>query len=96
MFKSLKSDVNDNWNKRYRENMLKIRSGNILDVLDVVKSLMLRERGKGLSTSERKMLCNAKQIFISELVLAKVALYDEIEKILEQAVDEEYSISDDE
>jgi len=88
-FKTLKSDVNNNWNKRYRENMIKIRSGNILDVLDVVKSLMLREKEKGLSTSERKMLCNAKQILISELVLAKVALYEEIESKFEQIISEE-------
>lgn len=95
-FKTMKSDFNDNWNKRYRENMLKIRSGNILDVLDVVKSLMLREKEKGLSTSERKMLCNAKQIFISELVLAKVAMYEEIEKRLEQVVDDECSFAKEE
>lgn len=94
-FKNLKSNVNDNWNKRYRENMMKIRSGNILDVLDVVKSLMIREKGKGLSTSERKMLCNAKQILISELVLAKVALYDEIEQILKKAIEEECDFASD-
>ncbi|MCK9478829.1 MAG: CarD family transcriptional regulator [Firmicutes bacterium] len=92
-FKTMKTDINDNWNKRYRENMIKIRSGNILDVLDVVKSLMLREKEKGLSTSERKMLCNAKQILISELVLAKVAVYEEIEKELEQAVDIECDLA---
>lgn len=88
-FKSMKADINDNWNKRYRENMIKIRSGNIFEVLDVVKSLMLREKERGLSTSERKMLSNAKQILISELVLAKVALHDEIEQILDDVIDEE-------
>jgi CarD family transcriptional regulator len=88
-FKHLKTDINDNWNKRYRENLGKIRSGDILEVLDVVKSLMIRDRLKGLSTSERKMLNNAKQIVISELVLAKVALYEEIEKIMEEVVEEE-------
>lgn len=90
-FKSLKADVNENWNKRYRENMYKIRSGNILEVLDVVKSLMLREKAKGLSTSERKMLNSAKQILISELVLAQVALHDEIERQLEEIVEEEFN-----
>ncbi len=90
-FKSHKSDENDNWNKRYRENMTKIKTGDILDVLDVVKSLMIREKIKGLSTSERKMLCNAKQILISELVLAQVALHDELERTLEEIIDEECS-----
>jgi CarD family transcriptional regulator len=88
-FKRLKADTNDNWNKRYRENMVKIRSGNIMEVLGVVKSLMLREKGRGLSTSERKMLNNAKQIFISELVLAQVAVHDEIERTLEAIIEEE-------
>jgi CarD family transcriptional regulator len=93
-FKTLKANKNDNWNKRYRENMIKIRSGNIMDILDVVKSLMLREKEKGLSTSERKMLSNAKQILISELVLAKVAMQDEIERELQQVIDDECSACD--
>jgi CarD family transcriptional regulator len=71
-----------NWNKRYRENMVKIKSGNIYEVADVVRSLMLREREKGLSTGERKMLNSAKQILISELVLAKNMNAVEIEKII--------------
>ena len=60
-----------NWNKRYRENMIKIKSGNIFEVADVVRTLILREKEKGLSTGEKKMLNSAKQILISELVLAK-------------------------
>lgn len=74
VFKSLKIKCDEqttNWNKRYRENMDKIKSGDVFEVADVVKSLVLRERNKGLSTGERKMLNSAKQILISELVLAK-------------------------
>ncbi len=74
VFRSLEIKSNEqsaNWNKRYRENMIKIKSGNVFEVADVVKSLILRERSKGLSTGERKMLNSAKQILISELVLAK-------------------------
>lgn len=79
--------VNANWNKRIRENMVKIKSGNIYEVGAVVKSLMVRDRKKGLSTGERKMLANAKQIFISELVLAKNCTNDEIERELLSIVD---------
>lgn len=61
---------NINWNKRYRENMLKIRSGDVYEVADVYKSLMIRDQEKGLSTGERKMLATARQILLSELVLA--------------------------
>jgi CarD family transcriptional regulator len=74
--------VNSNWNKRYRENMAKIKSGNIFEVADVVRSLMIREREKGLSTGERKMLSSAKQILISELILAKNMDQLEIENII--------------
>lgn len=76
------SNVNSNWNKRYRENMIKIKSGNIYEVADVVKSLMLREKEKGLSTGERKMLNSARQILISELVLAKGINPLEVEGII--------------
>lgn len=79
--------VNVNWNKRFRENMVKIKSGNLYEVASVVKSLMLRDRSKGLSTGERKMLSNAKQILISEIVIAKSASNDEIENILYNIVD---------
>lgn len=78
----ISSNVNSNWNKRYRENMIKIKSGNIYEVADVVKSLMLREKEKGLSTGERKMLNSARQILISELVLAKGINPLEVEGII--------------
>lgn len=63
--------TNANWNRRYRANMDKIKSGNIFKVAEVVRSLTLREKEKGLSTGERKMLESAKQILISELVMVK-------------------------
>lgn len=75
--------LTSNWNKRYRENMVKIKSGNIFKVAEVVKTLMLRERQKGLSTGEKKMLNGARQILISELVLAKGANAFEIESIID-------------
>ncbi|QXM07280.1 CarD family transcriptional regulator [Crassaminicella indica] len=65
------SKMPKNWNRRYRANMDKIRSGDIYEVAMVVRNLTLRDREKGLSTGERKMLANAKQILISEIVLAR-------------------------
>ena len=79
---------NDNWNKRHRDNMQKIKTGDIYQVLNVVKELMYRDKSKGLSTSERKMLNNAKQIMISELVLSDVADKNDIESIMNDTVDE--------
>jgi len=77
---SEKSNIeNSNWNKRYRENMFKLKSGCIFEIANVVRSLMVREKEKGLSTGERKMLNSARQILISELVLAKDTDQIEIE-----------------
>ena len=73
-------DMTYNWNQRYRENMLRIKSGNLLEVAKVVKGLMYRETQKGLSTGERKMLHSAKQILISELVLAQSMPYEAVEE----------------
>jgi len=77
---------NTNWNKRYRENMSKIKSGNIFEVADVVRCLMLRDKLKGLSTGEKKMLNSAKQILISELVLAKNMNPMEIEGMIDKYI----------
>lgn len=72
-------DMTQNWNRRYRENMLRIKSGNLLEVARVIKGLMARDSDKGLSTGERKMLRSAKQILISEIVLSKSLTYSEVE-----------------
>ncbi len=60
----------DNWNQRYRENLEKLRLGEIYGVADVVKSLIRRERERGLSAGERKMFLTAKQVLLAELVAA--------------------------
>ncbi len=75
-----------NWNRRQRENISKIKSGDIYQVLSVVKNLMYRERKKGLSTSERKMLVTSRQIFTSEIVLSGAASMSDVERIMEDTV----------
>ncbi len=88
-FRTSETDVIQNWSKRFRDNMGRIKSGDIFEVSSVVKSLMLRDRQKGLSTGERKMLSNAKQILISEIVVATGITHDEIEQRLANMIDEE-------
>ena len=83
VFPGLDIEDNQNWNKRYRENMTKLKSGDLMQVCGVVKSLLLRDREKGLSTGERKLLTSAKQILISEVMLAKDASYEEVEHMFE-------------
>lgn len=68
------------WNRRYRMNMERMKSGNLFEVARVVKSLILRENDRGLSTGERKMLHAAKQILISELVMSKDSSYEDMEE----------------
>ena len=76
---SLPVEINSNWNRRYRENMMRLKSGDLLEVARVVKGLMRRDEDRGLSTGERKMLHSAKQILISEIVLSQNASYEDVE-----------------
>lgn len=82
----IKVDMTQNWNRRYRENMLRIKSGDLMEVARVVKGLMLRDEDRGLSTGERKMLHSAKQILISELVLSQDASYEDMERRVNTAM----------
>lgn len=79
-------DMTQNWNRRYRENMERLKSGDLLEVARVIKGLMLREGQRGLSNGERKMLHMAKQILISELVLAQSLPYEAVEASVDQAL----------
>jgi len=78
--------MSQNWNKRYRENMDKIKSGNIYEVADVVRNLIFRDKEKGLSTGEKRMLNSAKQILVSEIVLAKGMKQHDVESMLSELV----------
>lgn len=86
ILKGEKTKMSQNWNRRYRANMEKIKSGDIFEVAEVVRNLTIRDEEKGLSTGERKMLDNARQILISELVLAQNATEEEIEQLLEECL----------
>ncbi len=88
-FKEYSTEMDSNWNKRSRENTVKIKSGNIYEVAQVVKSLMFRDKTRGLSTGERKMLNSAKQIMVSELVMAKSVNQSDIENIINEIVNAE-------
>jgi CarD family transcriptional regulator len=73
----------DNWNQRYKDNMEHIKSGNLAEVSLVYRNLMLRERERGLSTAEKKMMTTAKQIILSELMLSQEVDKPEAETILD-------------
>jgi CarD family transcriptional regulator len=76
--------MNDNWNQRYKDNMELIKSGNLADVSLVYRNLMMRERERGLSTAEKKMMTTAKQVILSELMLSQEVDKPEAETILNE------------
>jgi CarD family transcriptional regulator len=87
--KALKGDTEEitgNWNRRYRDNMEKLKSGHLPNVCEVVRNLMRAERKKKLSMGEKKMLSNAKQILMSELILVSERDAGEIEEHISMLV----------
>ncbi len=78
--------MDSNWNRRYRENMDKLKSGDIEQVAEVVRNLVRNDREKKLSTGERKLLNGAKRILISELILAMDIEPQEAEIMVEEAI----------
>lgn len=75
-----------NWSRRYRANLEKMRTGDIRAVAEVVRNLHRRDRQKGLSTGERKMLENARQILLSEIILAQNMQEEQASHILDAAL----------
>ena len=86
------TEMDKNWNKRYRDNMEKIKSGDIYEIADVVRNLSFKQKEKGLSTGEKKMLTNAKQILVSELVLAEQSNQDEIEEMVDNKINTSFML----
>lgn len=87
VLRSQKTKMSSNWNRRYRANLEKIRTGNIYEVAEVVRNLAVRDQEKGLSTGERKMLESARGILLSELVLAKGIEESAVEAELDAALE---------
>ena len=85
------TEMSMNWNKRYRDNMEKMKSGDIYEIADVVRNLSFKQKEKGLSTGEKKMLTNAKQILISELVLAEQIPEEEMEDIVDNKINQSFN-----
>ena len=86
------TEMSMKWNKRYRDNVEKMKSGDIFEVADIVRNLSFKQKDKGLSTTEKKMLLNAKQILVSELVLAESKEKDEIEHLVDAKINTSYEL----
>ena len=88
LLKGDKSKMSQNWNRRFRANMEKLKTGDIYEVAEVVRNLTIRDHQKGLSTGEKKMLNNSRQILISELVLSKDMNEEEVEDLITNVFDD--------
>jgi CarD family transcriptional regulator len=60
-----------NWSRRYKANLEKLASGDVVKVSEVVRDLWRRDQDRGLSAGEKRMLAKARQILVSELALAR-------------------------
>src|SRR6201746_2186686 len=75
-----------NWSRRYKANLEKLHSGDVMKVAEVVRDLWRRERDRGLSAGEKRMLAKARQILVSELALAEHTNEDKAEAILDEVL----------
>ena len=78
--------MSHNWNKRNRDNMEKLKTGDLKEIAEVVRNLLRADHRKKLSTGEKKMLNNAKQLLLSEFVLVKNISVDNADQMIEDAV----------
>ena len=90
----LRDDVSQmpkNWNRRFKHNREKIKTGDVFELAEVVRNLAIRETEKGLSTGEKQMYTRAKKILASELMYALDMEEDEAESHLEELIAEAHA-----
>lgn len=75
-----------NWSRRYKANLEKLASGDVNKVAEVVRDLWRRDRDRGLSAGEKRMLAKARQILVSELALAEEVEEEKAEAILDEVL----------
>lgn len=89
VFKVLKAKecrMPSNWSRRFKTHVEKLRSGDIYQVAEVVRNLARREKEKGLSAGEKRMLSRARQILVSEVTFAADVEESEAEKMLDKVL----------
>jgi CarD family transcriptional regulator len=91
VFEVLRADVQEeptNWSRRYKANVEKLASGDVIKVSEVVRDLSRRDSDRGLSAGEKRMLARARQILVSELALAEEVEEAEAETRLDKILAE--------
>jgi CarD family transcriptional regulator len=82
------SEMPKNWNRRFKHNRDKMKTGDIFELAEVVRNLAQRDQEKGLSTGEKQMFSKAKRILASELMYAKGMEEEEAREFLEEVLEE--------
>ena len=85
------SSMPKNWNRRFKHNRDKIKTGDVYELAEVVRNLGLREADKGLSTGEKQMYTRAKKILASELMYALEMEEDDAESHLDSIIDDAHA-----
>ncbi|HEY4614239.1 MAG TPA: CarD family transcriptional regulator [Citricoccus sp.] len=75
-----------NWSRRYKANLEKLASGDVIKVAEVVRDLWRRDQDRGLSAGEKRMLAKARQVLVSELALAKKTSEDQAALLLDETL----------
>ena len=75
-----------NWSRRYKANLEKLASGDVVKVSEVVRDLWRRDQDRGLSAGEKRMLVKARQILVSELALAKKTDEEKASALLDEVL----------
>ncbi|MBQ4506404.1 MAG: CarD family transcriptional regulator [Firmicutes bacterium] len=78
--------MDDNWNRRNRENMEKLKTGDVFEVAEVIRNLLRIDRVKRLSAGEKKLLQNARQILASEIAVVNNIQLDEAQEYIDSRV----------
>jgi len=81
-----------NWSRRYKNNLEKLHSGSPYEVAEVLRNLAIRDREKGLSAGEKRMITKARQILISELSFATEKSEDEAEALIDGILDDSHGV----
>ena len=85
------SEMPKNWNRRFKHNREKIKTGDVYELAEVVRNLAIRENEKGLSTGEKQMYTRSKKILASELMYALEMGEDDAEDHLDSIIDDAHA-----
>ncbi len=84
------SKMASNWSRRFKNNIEKLHSGDPYQVAEVVRNLSIRDKDKGLSAGEKRMLAKARQILVSELVFAMESSEEDAEGMIDKVLAESH------